>query len=73
LSYFLEIAGVRLLASGAVELQGSHVFPWPVTLRWRGITVLRNDDGTRVKFPDGQEVFVDPGMEGVVERVVGGG
>ncbi|HET7009909.1 MAG TPA: hypothetical protein VFI11_03970 [Anaerolineales bacterium] len=69
LSYFMHVAGVRFLASGGVELRGRHPFPWPVTIRWRGLTVQRTDEGTRVTLPDGQESFVEPGMEGVVERV----
>jgi hypothetical protein len=39
-----------------------------VTVRWRGLTIERGPEGTRVTFPDGQAAFVEDGMEGTVER-----
>jgi hypothetical protein len=68
LSLFLAVSGVSLLSPNRVELEGPHRFRWPVTIRWRGLTVTRSHEGTRVAFPDGSETFVDPGVEGVVER-----
>jgi hypothetical protein len=73
LSLFLAVAGVSLLSPNRVELEGPHRFRWPVTIRWRGLTVTRSSDGTRVVFPDGSETFVDAGVEGVVERAQEGG
>ncbi|HSB90738.1 MAG TPA: hypothetical protein VLD63_12005 [Anaerolineales bacterium] len=72
LSLFLAVAGVSLLSPNRVELEGPHRFRWPVTIRWRGLTVTRSSEGTRVVFPDGSETFVDPGVEGVVERSADG-
>lgn len=68
LSLFLKVAGICLLQPDRIELSGRHPFPWPVTVRWRGLTIERGPEGTRVTFPDGQAAFVEDGMEGTVER-----
>jgi hypothetical protein len=70
LSLFLEVAGVRLLSPNRVEVSGAHLFPRPVTIRWRGLLVERRVEGTRLVFPDGSETFVDPGLEATVERTL---
>jgi hypothetical protein len=61
LGLFLEILGVRLISSRRVGLIGFNPFPWPVTVKYRGLTILRQKDKTAVIFPDGQTVSVtDP-------------
>jgi hypothetical protein len=58
---FLEILGVRLIAHNKVALQGNNLFPWPVTVKYRGMTILRQKEKTTVIFSDGQTVDVsDP-------------
>jgi hypothetical protein len=45
-----------------VVITGFNPFPWPVTIKYRGMTVLRQKEKTLVIFPDGQTVNVnDPG------------
>ncbi len=61
LGLFLETLGVRLISPQQVALQGNNPFPWPVTVKYRGLTVLRQLDKTTVIFPDGQTTTVaDP-------------
>lgn len=61
LGLFLDVLGVNLISSDKVELQGINPFPWPVTVKYRGLTVLRQKDKTTVIFPDGQTIEVsDP-------------
>ncbi len=55
---FLEILGVRFLSGGRVRLEGRNPFPWPVTVIYRGVTVCRDADETRVTFGDGRTVTV---------------
>ena len=55
---FLEILGVRLISSQRVALAGKNPFPWPVTVKYRGLTILRQKDKTIVIFPDNQTVTV---------------
>jgi hypothetical protein len=61
LGLFLETLGVRLISSKKVGLTGFNPFPWLVTVKYRGITILRQKDKTIVIFPDSQTVTVtDP-------------
>jgi hypothetical protein len=59
LGLFLETLGVRVISPRRVILQGINPFPWPVTVKYRGMTLLKQKDVTTVIFPDGQTVFVD--------------
>jgi len=56
---FLQTLGVELLSSQKVKLRGFNPFPWPVTVKYRGLTVLRQSDKTMVIFPNGQTVSID--------------
>ncbi|HJW89129.1 MAG TPA: hypothetical protein VJ436_00665 [Anaerolineales bacterium] len=66
LGLFLEILGVQLLTPFRVALAGTNPFPWPVTVKYRGLTVLRQKETTLVMFPDGQSVSFDDPAPGVV-------
>jgi hypothetical protein len=58
---FLETLGVRLISHQKVALAGINPYPWPVTVKYRGLTILRQKDKTIVIFPDSQTVTVtDP-------------
>jgi hypothetical protein len=56
---YLDALGVRLISPRKVSLSGFNPFPLPVTVKYRGLTVLRQKDKTIVIFPDGQTVTVD--------------
>ncbi len=56
--FFLEVLGVRILSPHSVAINGTNPFPWPVTVKYRGLTVLRQKKKTMVIFPDGQNVTV---------------
>jgi len=58
LSLFLETLGVRLISPFKVALEGHNPFPWPVTIQYRGLTLLREEKKTRVTFPGGQTAVV---------------
>ncbi len=58
LSLFLDTLGVRLISGKKVALEGNNPFPWPVTIKYRGITILREEGKTRVTFPGGQTAVV---------------
>ncbi len=59
LGLFLDVLGVRPISPHRVALAGFNPFPWPVTVKYRGLTVLRQKEKTIVIFPDGQTVTVD--------------
>jgi hypothetical protein len=61
LGLFLETLGVRIYSAKRVFLSGFNPFPWPVTVKYRGLTILRQKDSTILTFPDGQTTTVsDP-------------
>lgn len=61
LGLFLQTLGVTILSATRVRLEGRNPFPWPVTIRYRGLTVKRGADSTEVVFPNGKSVTVtDP-------------
>jgi hypothetical protein len=54
---------VRIITPDIVRLEGLNPFPWPVTLRYRGLVVVRQLDFTDITFPDGQNIRVtDPAV-----------
>lgn len=59
LSLFLKTLGLRLISPQRVALNGFNPFPWPVTVKFRGMTVLLQRDKTVVIFADGQTVVVN--------------
>ena len=61
LSLFLDCLGVKLISPKSVYLRGFNPFPWPVTVKYRGLSVLRQVDKTTVIFPTGETISVsDP-------------
>jgi hypothetical protein len=59
LGVFLNILGVKIINPSKVEITGSNPFPWPVTMKYRGLTVVQQEKKTLVIFSDGQNVTVD--------------
>ncbi len=56
---FLDTLGVRIVSPTRVALNGFNPFPRPVTVKYRGLTVLCQKEKTTVIFPDGQTLVVD--------------
>ena len=61
LGLFLDTLGVEIKSPHSVILSGMNPFPWPVTVKYRGLTVTRQADQTRIVFPDGRMITLyDP-------------
>ena len=61
LGLFLRTLGVAILSPGSVRLEGVNPFPWPVTLVYRGLRVVRGLESTEIRFPNGPAITVtDP-------------
>jgi len=58
LALFLKTLGVRPFSATKVALHGDHPFPWPVTIRFRGLTIVKDAQKTKVTFPGGQTAVV---------------
>ncbi len=58
LGLFLQTLGVTILSATKVKLEGKNPFPWPVTIRYRALTVRRGIDSTEVIFANDKSVKV---------------
>jgi hypothetical protein len=56
---FLQVLGVQVLSPTRVRLEGKNPFPWPVTIQYKGLKILRGLDRTEVIFPNDKSVIVD--------------
>lgn len=64
---FLRTVGIRIISPHKVWVRGRNPFPWPVTVKWKGVTVTKVDEGTLIKFPSGKEVALTDEGERFVE------
>lgn len=64
---FMHILGVRILSPRKVFVEGRNPFPWPVTVRQRGVTVLKTTSQTIITFPTGQKTTLNDAGPHIVE------
>ncbi len=63
---FLDSLGLRIESARRVVLSGKNPYPWPVTVKYKGLTVTRQSEKTLVVFPDGQAVTLNDPTDAVV-------
>ncbi len=66
LGLLLETLGINIQSPTRLTLTGKNPFPWPVTVKYRGLTVTRQAEQTVVTFPDGQTLTLDDPTDAVV-------
>jgi hypothetical protein len=66
LGLFLDTLGLTIQSPGKITLTGKNPFPWPVTVKYRGLTVTRQAEQTVVIFPGGQMLTLNDPTEAVV-------
>jgi hypothetical protein len=59
LHLLLQIIGLRLFTPHRLEVRGRNPFPWPVTVRWKGLEVRREGIQVQVQFPNGHVEVID--------------
>jgi len=64
---FMQALGVTILSGTKVKLEGRNLFPWTVTIKYRGLTVVRSAEQTAVLFPNGESVIVKDEQPCIVE------
>jgi len=69
LGLFLDTLGVRIESPKCVVLSGKNPFPWPVTVKYRGLTITRHANQTLVVFSNGQTVKLEDPTDAVVSTV----
>lgn len=58
LGLFLKTLGVQIYSQEKILLTGLNPFPWPITVKYRGLSVLCQPEKTIVVFPDGQTTTI---------------
>jgi hypothetical protein len=56
---FLQVLGVKVLSATSVRFEGKNPFPWPVTVQYKGLKVMRGLERTEVIFPNGKRAIID--------------
>ena len=56
LGLFLQVLGVQIISPYQVKIIAPNPFPWPVTVKYKGLTVIQHKKKALVIFPDGQNV-----------------
>ena len=56
---FLRILGLEIINPYTVEISGYNPFPWPVTVKYQGLIVIKQEKQTIISFPDGQTSTVE--------------
>jgi len=55
---FLESLGVRIISPLKIYLNGVNPYPWPVMIQYKGLTINREADKTKITFPGGQSAII---------------
>jgi len=66
LGLFMAALGLEIQSPTRVILKGENLFPWPVTVKYKGLTVTRMMGQTEVIFPNGQPVNLTDPTDAVV-------
>ncbi|MFH1446783.1 MAG: trehalase family glycosidase [Chloroflexota bacterium] len=56
IGFFMQLVGVRIFSPEKVIISGENPFPWPVTIKFRGLQVTREGKNTHIILPDGQTI-----------------
>ncbi len=64
---FMQALGVTIISSTRVKLEGKNLFPWPVTIKYKGLAVVRGMEQTTVTFMNGESVLVKDEAPCIVE------
>lgn len=64
---FMQALGVTILSGARVRLEGKNLFPWTVTIKYKGLTIVRGAEQTTVTFANGESVIVRDEAACIVE------
>mgnify|MGYP001609483653 CR=1 FL=1 len=65
----IDMVSKSLISPTKIALRGHNPFPWPINLRWRGVTIRWEAEEAHVRFPDGGEIRVAGRQIQTVEQV----
>jgi hypothetical protein len=64
---FMQALGVTILSATKVKLEGRNEFPWAVTIKYKGLTIVRGLEQTVVTFSNGESAIVKDEQPCIVE------
>lgn len=64
---FMQSLGVTILSGSRVRLEGRNLFPWQVTIKYKGLTIVRGSEQTTVTFANGESAIVKDEAACIVE------
>lgn len=64
---FMQVLGVTILSGTRVRLEGRNLFPFSVTIKYKGLSIARGQEQTTVIFPNGESVIVRDEAPCIVE------
>ena len=64
---FMQVLGVTILSGTRVKLEGRNLFPFPVTIKYKGLSIARGQEQTTVSFSNGESVIVKDEAPCIVE------
>ncbi len=59
LELFLQVTGIKALRKNSVILDGLNPFPFPITVKYQGMSITRHTRDTVVSFSNGQTITVE--------------
>ncbi|MCX7608357.1 MAG: alpha,alpha-trehalase [Anaerolineales bacterium] len=59
LGLFLKTLGVEIHSPKEIKIEGQNPYPWPVTVKYKGLTIQRQYTQTTITFPDGRSVTLE--------------
>lgn len=63
----MQALGVTLLSGTRVKLEGRNLFPFAVTIKYKGMSIVRGQEQTTVTFANGESVIVKDEAPCIVE------
>jgi len=64
---FMQALGVTILSATRVRLEGRNLFSWPVTIKYKGLVIVRGADQTVVTFANGESAMIKDEQACIVE------
>jgi hypothetical protein len=63
----MQALGVTVLSGTRVKLEGRNLFPFAVTIKYKGLSIARGQEQTTVTFANGESVIVKDEAPCIVE------
>jgi hypothetical protein len=69
LGLFLSCLGIHLINPDKFILSGDNPFPWPITVRWKGVEIRCYENRKEVLLPTGDQIEVQGEEQRQIEKI----